>query len=320
MNKLTMSALLLSALTGYASADTYAMVYGVANYPKVVNSAGTVTDNSLKGPTNDVPDFEKLLRTNFKVPSSQMRIRLNDKAIGQNLVEDLKWLTNTKGLKQGDTVVWYFSGHGIQIPTTAVDEKDGIDEGIVLYDCYIPDNEVYSLRKALNSAGVNIVFVFDSCFSGGLSRSPFEGIFKNMNARFTNRKLEFKSIPTLEFKNSSKKRLERRTIFSNGKPKGFTVKQVSPTKAGYGIILSASQESQVAIEVSDVQNNIPARGIFSWVLSDMIRENPKASIGGIMNAIISEFRKEGVSATQEPQIEWFGTDMRSKPLLSQFIP
>ena len=73
--------------------------------------------------------------------------------------------TNAKKLKSGDTLVFYFSGHGGQQPDTNGDEGDGKDETLVAYDGEIIDDDLNDIWVKFKS-GVRIIMISDSCNSG----------------------------------------------------------------------------------------------------------------------------------------------------------
>ncbi|GAB5548914.1 MAG: hypothetical protein SangKO_086740 [Sandaracinaceae bacterium] len=67
----------------------------------------------------------------------------------------------------GDTVVFFFSGHGNQVPDQDGDELDGTDETLLFADGAMTDDEL----TALLARGVGRDFVaLDSCYSGGFQR------------------------------------------------------------------------------------------------------------------------------------------------------
>lgn len=84
------------------------------------------------------------------------------------------------GLWAGDTFLWTLSGHGTQLPDyngdeAAVSGGDTFDESFCLYDGQIIDDELFSLWRGFRK-GVRIVFVADTCHSGGgIRRMPMPG-------------------------------------------------------------------------------------------------------------------------------------------------
>lgn len=68
-------------------------------------------------------------------------------------------------LKSGDTFVFYYSGHGGQMPDANGDESDGQDETLVAYDGQIVDDQLNDIWLRFRR-GVRIVMISDSCNSG----------------------------------------------------------------------------------------------------------------------------------------------------------
>ena len=69
-------------------------------------------ENDLQGCVNDVRDVANTLSViNVTPPSSKsVRLRTDSRATKKNLLADLKWLT--KDAKPGETLVFWYSGHG----------------------------------------------------------------------------------------------------------------------------------------------------------------------------------------------------------------
>ncbi|MBX3271768.1 MAG: caspase family protein [Sandaracinaceae bacterium] len=67
----------------------------------------------------------------------------------------------------GDTLVFFFSGHGSQVPDRDGDELDGTDETIELTDGALSDDELTAL---LASGRARSFVALDSCYSGGFAR------------------------------------------------------------------------------------------------------------------------------------------------------
>jgi metacaspase-1 len=84
-------------------------------------------------------------------------------------MESLKWLV--KDCKSGDSLVFYFSGHGTQQPALdKVDEIDGFDETICPVDFIregmITDDEINSTIVQPLNEGVKLHAIIDACHSG----------------------------------------------------------------------------------------------------------------------------------------------------------
>lgn len=71
------------------------------------------------------------------------------KPTGKNIKEKLAAMV--AAAKDGDEIVFHFSGHGTQVPTTDKSELDGKDEAIVPCDMNILcDNDLRALLSPLN--------------------------------------------------------------------------------------------------------------------------------------------------------------------------
>lgn len=68
-------------------------------------------------------------------------------------------------LQTGDLLVFYFSGHGGQVPDQSGDETDRQDETLVLYNRHLVDDELNAIWPTFKE-GVRIVMISDSCNSG----------------------------------------------------------------------------------------------------------------------------------------------------------
>lgn len=73
----------------------------------------------------------------------------------------------SRRLDPGDTLVFFFSGHGSQVSDRDGDELDGQDETIELADGAITDDELVQL---LSAAQHRAFVALDSCYSGGFAR------------------------------------------------------------------------------------------------------------------------------------------------------
>ncbi|KAM7251870.1 hypothetical protein ACFE04_023753 [Oxalis oulophora] len=139
----------------------------------------------LDGTLNDVILFKDLLITTFGFGDQNICV-LTEEELDQpgkeveakdriptreNIMNSLKWLV--EDCKSGDSLVFYFAGHGRQVPDTDMDEKDGYDEAICPCDFeeegsggYILDDEINSTIVAPLINGVTLHAIVDACHSG----------------------------------------------------------------------------------------------------------------------------------------------------------
>jgi len=157
------------ALPGPAlAAQTYALVVGVDQYPNDVSLDGAVRDAEDVYGSMSAAGFQVVKFTNAEARKDDIR-----KA----------WTDMVATAAAGDTIIFTYAGHGAQMPELiAGDEADGLDEFLQLpgFDRnryeetsneIIVDNEMNAWFAEAENKGVHVLFVSDSCFSGGMSRS-----------------------------------------------------------------------------------------------------------------------------------------------------
>lgn len=157
------------ALPGSAfAAQTFALVVGVDQYPNDVSLDGAVRDAEDVYRSMSAVGFTTTKFTNAEARKDDIR-----KA----------WTDMVAQATSGDTIIFTYAGHGAQMPELiAGDEADGLDEFLQLpgFDRnryeetskeIIVDNEMNAWFGEAEGKGVHVLFVSDSCFSGGMSRS-----------------------------------------------------------------------------------------------------------------------------------------------------
>ncbi len=143
-----------------------ALLVGIADYAN--------PEYQLLGPVNDVFLVSQTLQE-MGVEPDAIRVVLNERATAAAIRERLAWLLNDT--RDGDTVFFYFSGHGAQVPAYGRDaEVDHIDECLVPYDFNweqgnaIFDDEFAGLYSQL-PYGAKFVSMLDCCHAGGMQRA-----------------------------------------------------------------------------------------------------------------------------------------------------
>ncbi len=142
-----------------------ALLVGINDYPNPADR--------LEGCVNDVFLMSSLLQESG-FAADDIRVVLNDRATACGIVERLEWLL--EGTTDGQERVFYYSGHGAQIPGYGVGEKvDGKDECLVSYDFdwsrdhAVTDDQFYDLYSQL-PYGTQFLTILDCCHSGGMTR------------------------------------------------------------------------------------------------------------------------------------------------------
>jgi hypothetical protein len=142
-----------------------ALLVGINDYPR--------KEDRLEGSVNDVFLFSSVLQE-CGFQAEDIRVVLNERATAKGIMDRLEWLLDGAG--KGDQRVFYYSGHGAQIPAYGADEKvDHQDECLVPYDFdwtrerAVVDDAIHGLYSQL-PYDTRFAMVLDCCHSGGMTR------------------------------------------------------------------------------------------------------------------------------------------------------
>jgi hypothetical protein len=180
----------LLAFSAVAEAKTMALLVGAADY----NSESGITD--LLGPRNDVSILWRALRA--RDVKSEDIVVLTDKLplntnfpVAKGLAESANVLAEfdrlTEVAQKGDTVIFYYSGHGVRQPDNPAEpedepEADGMDQVILPTDVGAYDPIKMTLKNAIiddvlgrkisaiRAKGAFVWAVIDACHSGTVTR------------------------------------------------------------------------------------------------------------------------------------------------------
>ena len=148
-----------------------ALLVGINKYP----------GQPLNGCVNDVQDMANFLVSRCGFAMDDIRLLVDERATKDAIVDRLNWLVT--GLKEGDRILFHYSGHGAQLPTRNPEgEVDGLDEVICPVDFdwsdahLIRDKEFNKIFSLLPN-GVECVWISDSCHSGDLWREMVQPTF-----------------------------------------------------------------------------------------------------------------------------------------------
>lgn len=136
------------------------------------------------GAEADVRETTALLIEKYGFQSSEIKVLLREQATAQNIRDAFRsWLI--QGTRPGERVFFYYSGHGKTVDDVDGDEAqrtpgDTKDEALAPYDVsadspesVIIDDELSVMINQLS--GRMALLVFDSCFSGTISRGSSAG-------------------------------------------------------------------------------------------------------------------------------------------------
>jgi hypothetical protein len=150
-----------------------ALVVGINDYSNW-NNGVTVGDLSLSAPSlqwcvGDSSSFADLLQSGFNF--DQVTTLQDSQATSQAILTGITGLLNSSAA--GDTVCFYFSGHGGRLPETAGSSSTRYYETIIPYDtAMISSMQVATIAQNLPPSQINFTLVLDSCHSGGMLLSP----------------------------------------------------------------------------------------------------------------------------------------------------
>jgi len=157
-----------------AEANKYAIIIGISDYP------GTAYD--LQYCDDDAEDMYLALTTRYGYSASNI-YKLENMDASFDAIHNA--INNIESLEvPGDEVVFFFSGHGAN--GVAVDgDKERVDEAIVSHDgnlggslLAIWDGQLKDWFSGFDTSWV--IFIFDSCFAGGMMDLQAPGRVINM--------------------------------------------------------------------------------------------------------------------------------------------
>lgn len=143
-----------------------------------VNDYADKTISFTGHPERDVCLMRHALITRFGFAPEDVAVLVNEEATRDAVLDAIRTRLIDRAADNG-AVVFYYSGHGSQIPDTDGDETryDGLDETIVPYDGtkdgarHIRDDEFEALFAELSKKSAHMAVIFDSCHSGDATRS-----------------------------------------------------------------------------------------------------------------------------------------------------
>ena len=178
--------------------------------------------------TNDAEKMREKLIADFEFAEKNTSLILDINAKRNLIILEIeKYL---KIANSGDIFVFYYSGHGTIFPDSKSEELDEVkyDNALVPIDSaeatsgkvwknLILDDELFELFKKFTNKGVGVIFISDSCYSGGQSKPVFN---INLGKRKTLTPFQalgiekWEDLPNIDTKNQ--KRISRRMEDVNG--------------------------------------------------------------------------------------------------------
>ncbi|CAK7328480.1 unnamed protein product [Dovyalis caffra] len=219
----------------------------------------------LEGTVNDVKSMREMLITDFGFKQENILVLTEQETeqelipTRKNILKSLEWLV--KDCQAGDSLVFYFSGHGLRKIDFDGDERDGFDETICpvdfLKEGMILDNEINSIIVWPLKKDVTLHAIVDACHSGTVL--DLEYIY-NIQAK----KWEDNSPPS-----------------SNAR---------KHTDGGLAISLSACLDNQEAADTSAFAKTMS--GAMTYLLIYILKKHPGGvTYGNLLDLIHEELNK-----------------------------
>lgn len=266
---------------------TKALVVGIDDYAPV--GPGGPDLHGCVADANDLANSLVVLHVVPPIPLNLKRIT-NQYATRQAILQGFDWLI--KGAKEKDLRIFFYAGHGTRvIDKWPKDEPDGYDEAICPHDYAtagpITDDEIATKLKAL-PPGVRFEAIFDSCFSGSVTREARMQTDLNYTVRYVDPPFDQAIYLDLNPELPLVSPLKRRGV--SREPVAVALNHV---------LWSACRDSQTSKEINI--GGTP-RGVFTYCFCRVLR---KAGVGGLRNIIDAQVTKDvkAMVPDQVPQLE-----------------
>lgn len=304
LNKLAfISTLALAAC--FAHAETYALCMGVNEYGKVKLENGEEVDETLKGCVNDATSVRDILSSKYGVKAENVHL-VTDKDVNvENFITEWKWVMSKA--QKGDQVIFSFSGHGGRFESK--DAVGGYQSVIVLQDRKLISGKFFNqlARIMANEKGINSTFIFDSCYSGGMSRDAYDGIQVRRKTLGNIRKKDGFSLASLK-------------VADFGIARSRGVKMDTPASYAF---LFAGKDDQPTSDVSGLKD-IPAHGLFTLLMLSVLEDQPATPVKdlfGAVNGVLEQINKKlkdsgkDLQFEQKPNFESSSDDRSQKSII-----
>lgn len=304
LSKLTTLTTLALGAAFIAHAETYAVCFGINKYGTYKGADGNDVSADLMGCVNDANSMKDMAVKTFGAKTENVHVVTDGDANVETFVKEWKWLIASA--KPGDQVIFSFSGHGARIADK--EAADGQESVIVLAGkSAVPGKFFQKISRVLSDEkGVHSTFVFDSCFSGGMSRDVnSQGIL-----------VRRKSLGLLpKFSGIKTNKLSVKDF-------GLAKKKTLDGEKGSYCFLFAGQKDQPTSDISGA--NMEAHGLFTLLLLGSIEENPAVAVNqlipsmqNVLDRINTKFAeaKKDMHFDQKPDFEASSEDRAGKGII-----
>ncbi len=329
MSVLMAAAVIIVAAGQPALGARKALLVGVEDY--------ATPEYNLKGVREDIRLLKQTLADKGLFSEKETKVLLDTQATRANILKAFKeWLVNGTG--PGDTALFYFSGHGIQLWGESGHKiQDGMDEAIMPYDAkalenrvqrkfrgrsgmaftvagtenFILDQEIAELLRQLR--GRTVIFVSDSCHSGT--------VYKRVNPHF----VKYKTIgDPVSYKGVFEPRVAEQTPRSIKRDQPNILANLKVPPDTNLVVYTASEASQPAEIVPFDKDPKGIHSVFTWYLlnglegkADLSRSG-KITFGDLGKFLHQEVTRDGYA--QIPQHEFKPKALAEEVFVSKAAP
>lgn len=245
--RMWIAAAILTAAVSPAQAARRALLVGINDYsasrlPAAANAVRPHEVPDLDGAVNDVVMMRDLLVALYGFSHSDVTVLTDQQASRDAILRalDTRLVAPTQ---KGDTVVFYFSGHGSQVRNSLSKEADRLDESVLPADSRrgardIRDKELLAIFTRILDRGARLTVILDTCHSGSGARGLDGG-------------------------------LRHRGVEPDLRDVADPFDAPAPESRG-ALVLTAAHDFDLAFEMRDEHGNI--RGAFSWALARAMRD------------------------------------------------
>lgn len=265
-----------------------AVLVGVGDYAYL--------DADLAGPKNDVGLMARTLMARGVAAEDITILADPDAAVPDGTVRGLPDRapilaaldTAIAASARGDTLIFYFSGHGAQAPDLSGDEGGGLDEiflprdtrgwngGVGAVENAILDDELSLVAEAAAARGVRLIGIIDACHSG----TGFRALGETPDARARYIAPAQLGLPD--------------AVGERG--------AAAPPPPGDYVFLYAAQSDQRAFEYPVGEDRV-WHGDFTRALTTVMAEVPDLTWAGLVEAAQAQMRQSNGQAAQTPDLE-----------------
>lgn len=245
----------------------YALLVGIDDYP--------IPGHKLDGCVNDATAFCELLEARYA--GIQALSLLNEQATRSNVIDSFR--KHLGQAQAGDVALFFFAGHGSQVPTGGLFkeiEPDGLNESLVCFDSRLVgahdlvDKDVATLIGEVTAKGVHMTVVLDSCHSGSATRDLTESAIRQVPPRADPQPV------SVYLRDPEESAASRRSAPGATEDSPLTLVPASgfvPDTSGLHILLAACQDFQSA---NECLAGTVHHGAFTYSLLEVLHSTQEA--------------------------------------------